>query len=762
MSTPIKEKGLSRLDFLKASGALVIAFSLPLTLKAGSARAAGHGAFAPVNPAEMDAWLAVGPDGMVTLFTGKVELGGGLLTGFAQIVAEELDVPFSSMTVVSGDTLLTPNQGFTAGSSSISGAGPLIRQVAADARYALLQHAATHLGVPAAGLTVKAGVVSVKGNPAKSISYADLIGGKHFAELLPVKSAGFGGIQIGGKGVPKKPSQYTTVGQPLPRIDIPDKVTGKFAFVQDVRVPGMLHGRVIRPSGIGSQLISVGSPPKGVRVLREHNFLGVVAENEWDAVQAAQNLPVKWSNWKGLPAMADLYSAIRSDASAYSVVASGGNVSTALGAAKTTLQASYTTPIETHGSIGPSCAVAEIKDGVATVWSGTQDPSSLRANVADLLGLAMDNVRVICVEASGCYGRNGADPAAIDAVIMARLAGRPVRVQWMRWDEHGWDPKSPATVHDLVGGVDAKGQISAWQHEAWIPAQFSTTIIGGTLVGHPLGMGSNGGFDGPMVYNFPSFSQIQHGEGNLFSSTPESVGIISAWMRSPGQFQVNFAMESFVDELASAAGADPVEFRLRHLTDWRLIALLKAVAKAANWQPRTSPQAHALTGKAGIVTGRGVAISNRGGTLNAQVSEVEVNRATGEIQVTHVFAGQDNGLTINPRAVKLHMEGAITQSVSRTLLEEVTFDQSNITSTDWSTYPILTFKGAPVIETLLIDRPELPATGVGEPSVNPVAPSIANAVFDAIGVRIRQLPMRPDRVKAALAQALQAAATTKS
>ncbi|MGH2343977.1 MAG: xanthine dehydrogenase family protein molybdopterin-binding subunit, partial [Chloroflexota bacterium] len=419
-----------------------------------------------------------------------------------------------------------------------------------------------------------------------------------------------------------------------------------------------------------------------------------------------------------------------------------------------TLQASYTTPFETHGSIGPSCAIAQIKDGVATVWSGTQDPSGLRANVAELLNLAMDNVRVICVEASGCYGRNGADPAAIDAVIMAKLAGRPVRVQWMRWDEHGWDPKSPATVHDLVGGFDAKGHVIAWQHEAWMPAQFSTNIIGSILAGHPLGMESNGGFDGLMVYKFPSFTQIQHGEGNLFSHTPESAGIISAWMRSPGQFQVSFAMESFVDELASAAGVDPLDFRLRHLTDPRLITLLKAVAKAANWQPRKSPQSHALTGKAGIATGRGVAITNRGGTLNAQVSEVEVNRGTGEIRVTRVFAGQDNGLTINPRAVKLHMEGAITQAVSRTLLEEVTFDQSNVTSTDWSTYPILTFSGAPEIETLLIDRPDLPATGVGEPSVNPVPASIANAVFDAIGVRIRQLPMRPDRVKAALGQAL--------
>jgi nicotinate dehydrogenase subunit B len=308
-------------------------------------------------------------------------------------------------------------------------------------------------------------------------------------------------------------------------------------------------------------------------------------------------------------------------------------------------------------------------------------------------------------------------------------------------------------VHDLVGGLDATGKVIAWHHEAWLPSNSSTQFIGTVLAGHPVGRETTGGFDGPMVYNVANFDQIQHASGNLGAHTGDSPGLISSYLRSPGQFQVTFAMESFIDELAAAAGVDPLRFRLQHVGEPRLAVLLHAVAKASGWQSRPSPQRGALHSTAKIVSGRGVAISNRNGTLNAQVAEVSVNRVSGKVSVTRIWAAQDNGLTINPRAVKLQMETAITQTVSRTLLEEVTFDQSNVTSTTWATYPILTFMDAPLIETILIDRPELPATGVGEASVNPVAPSIANAIFDATGVRIRALPFRPDRVKAALQQA---------
>lgn len=763
MSNILDEKGLSRLDFLKASGALVIAFSLPLGLKAGSAEAAGKSAFPVVNPSQIDAWLAIAPDGTVTIFMGKVELGMGATTALAQIVAEELDVPLSVVSLVIGDTGRTPNQGITAGSNAIATGGPPLRQVAADARYALLEMASAHLGAPLSALAVKGGVVQVKGNSKKSVSYADLIGGKRFNTTIKTKDLGsFGGTEvIGGKGTPKKPSQYTLVGTSPARMDIPDKVTGAFTFVQDVKLPGMLHGRVVRPTGIGSQLISYGKPPAGVRVLREHNFLGVVSENEWDAVQAAQNLEVKWTEWKGLPVQSELYSVLRAMPSTYQVNASVGNVGTALAKAATTIQATYTTPIESHASLGPSCAIADVQGNHATVWSGTQDPMGVQSSIAQYLNIPIDNVRVIWYEAAGCYGRNGCDPATLDAVIMSKLAGRPVRVQWMRWDEHGWDPKGPATVQDLVGGLDAKGNVLAWHHEGWIPALFSTTLIGTYLAGNTVGMTGSGSWDGPMLYNFANYDQVAHSEADIQNLGGHGIGIISAWLRSPAQYQITFAMEAFADELAAAARIDPVRFRLSHLKDPRMIALLKAVTTKAGWRPRPSPQHGALTSKAPIATGRGVAISLRGGTYNAEVAEVEVNRQTGKVRVTRWVVGQDNGLAINPRMLKLTMEAGVTQTTSRALLEEVTFDQSNVTSTDWSKYPILTFEDAPVIETILIDHPELPASGAGEPACCPVAAAISNAVFDAIGVRIRDLPMRPDRVKAAIEAALQAQPTQK-
>jgi CO/xanthine dehydrogenase Mo-binding subunit len=324
----------------------------------------------------------------------------------------------------------------------------------------------------------------------------------------------------------------------------------------------------------------------------------------------------------------------------------------------------------------------------------------------------------------------------------------------MRWEEHGWDPKGPATVHDLVGGLDAKGNLLAWHHEGWIPSMFDTTFIGPMLAGKTIGLPSTGFWDGPMVYDFANYDQVNHAEADISKIGGNGLGIISAWLRSPAQYQITFAMEAFVDELAAAAKIDPVQFRLNHLKDPRMIALLKAVTKQAGWKTRPSPQNGALTSKATVATGQGVGISLRGGTYNALVAQVQVNRSTGKIRVNRWVVGQDNGLTINPRAVKLTMEAGVTQTTSRALLEEVTFDQSNVTSTTWATYPILTFEQAPVIETVLIDHPELPASGAGEPACCPVAAAISNAVFDAIGVRIRDLPMRAASVKSTLEAAL--------
>jgi nicotinate dehydrogenase subunit B len=754
-SVAVEEKTFDRSDFLRGGGALIVAAGLPVAVwpsGAGATSETPQAWPAEVDPSKLDSWLAIHADGTVTAFTGKMENSQGNRTAIPQIVAEELDVPVANVRVLMGDTARTVDQGSTVGSLTIRLAGPQLRQAAADGRQALLALAATRLGVPVSGLSVKNGVVSALNDASRHVSYAELVGGRLFGVTIPVQGSGRGfGLALGG-AQPKAPSQYTVVGQSVPRVDIPGKVTGQYFYIQDVRVPGMLHGRVIRPPGLGSQLLSYGKPSHGARVVRLKNFLGVVAESEWDAIRAARELKVQWSNWAGLPTMDKLYSYILDTPNVQDAVVSNvGDAANALANAPRSVNASYTTPIQTHGSIGPSCAVADVKDGAATVWSGTQGPNDVRSAVSSALGFPLANVRIFTFDASGNYGRNGADMATVDAALMSQILGRPVRVQWSRQDEHGWDPKGPATVHQLQGGLDSHGNIVGWQHEAWIPAFFETTVIGSVLAGRTARLPSIHLWEDPILYNIPASRQVAHYQGDIGSAQNNGVGLISAWVRSPVQLQATFASESFFDELAAAAGADPVALRLRGLTDPRMIAVLQAVTKASKWQTRPSSSAK-LRATSGIARGRGVATSLRGGTYNAAVADVEVDRKTGRIRVNHIVVAQDNGLTINPRAVKLGIEAGVVQTVSRTLYEQVTFDRSNVTSLDWHAYPIIRFKDAPTVEVILLNNPGLPATGSGEPSVNPIAPAIGNAVFDATGVRVRSLPMRPSWVRAAFAQ----------
>jgi CO/xanthine dehydrogenase Mo-binding subunit len=747
--TPHEQHRFTRSALLKGGGALIVLIGVP----AAAWRITSSGSDAPttwpteLDPASLDSWLAIHADGTVTAFTGKTELGQGNRTALSQIVAEELDVPFDRVQMVMGDTATCVDQGPTVGSLTIALAGPQLRQAAADGRHALITMAATRLDVPARRLTVADGIVS---DGSRRVSYGELIDGRLLGVAIPVKGKARGfGLALGGAR-PKSVRNYKIVGESVPRVDIPPKVTGEHFYIQDVRVPGMLHGRVIRPPGLGSQLISHGEPSRGAQVVRLKNFLGVVAEREWDAIRAAEELEVKWSDWAGLPTMDEVYSYIRKTPSLEdTVVAHKGDAARALAGASRRFDASYTTAVQTHGSIGPSCAVADVKDGSATVWSGTQGPNVVRAALADALDIPVEKVHVITYEASGCYGRNGSDPATIDAALMSQLTGRPVRVQWMRHDEHGWDPKGPATVHQLRGGLDAKGEIVGWDHEAWIPAFFETTVIGSVLAGRTARMPSLHLWEDPILYDIPASRQLAHYQGDIGSTENNGVGLISAWIRSPVQLQLTFASESFFDELAAAAGADPVEWRLQSLTDPRMTAVLKSAARAAKWQTRPSPGPNAH-GASGVARGRGVATSLRGGTYNAAVAEVEVDRDTGRIRVEHMTVVQDNGMTINPRALKLGIEANVVQTVSRALIEEVTFDRSNVTSLDWEGYPIIRFTEAPTVDVISIDQPNLRATGSGEPSCNPIAPAIGNAVFDAVGVRLRSLPMTPDRVTAAL------------
>jgi nicotinate dehydrogenase subunit B len=769
----IEKGGFTRSTFLKAGGALVIGLAFPA---AAAAKQAGPtatiasvaplnnvpvlGPVTDVNPGALSSWLAIAADGSVTGFTGKVDLGQGNQTALSQVIAEELYVPFDSVTLVMGNTDICPNQGYTAGSTTMAAGSPQLKQAAATGYQTLLQMASTELGEPVSSLTVNAGVVSVVGDSSKSVSYGDLVKGQVLTAAIPFTGtpASFTLEVTDTKPV----ADYTIVGQSIARVDIPPKVTAEYEYVHDVYIPGMLHGRVVRPPALGAQLISVGKVPAGVKVVQIENFLGVVAENEWDAIEAAANIETKWTSWAGLPEMADLDQFIYDTPSTTSVAFSApttmsvttatNNVDAALASAAKTIQVSYSTPMETHGSLGPSCALVDVQADQVTVWAGTQGPNGLLTAVAQALGVQPDIVHVYAYPAAGCYGRNGADPVVIDAALMSQAVGAPVRVQWMRADEHQWDPKGPATVHQMEGGIDASGNVVAFKHEGWLAGgEYDTSIIGAALAGKTAY--TAGAFTGwstdYFTYNFPSTAVIANQQNDLATAQNNGVGVISAWLRSPAQFQITFAHEQFVDELAALAGADPVQFRLKYLTDPRFINVLNHVASMADWQTRPSP-AGTANSKTQVVTGRGVAMALRDGSYAGNVAEVQVDRSTGKVTVTKVWGAIDCGLNVNPQAIVLGAEAGIVQGVSRVLMEQVNFSTSAITSIDWVTYPVIRFEEAPEVEFEVLNNPAVPPNGSGEPPMTPTAAAVANAIFDATGVRMRNMPFRANYVLATL------------
>jgi len=737
----------SRRDFLKGTGILIVSFSLPALTKTAFAQS---GTPANTNTKtktvaldDVDAFLAIDPTGGVTLYSGKVDLGTGIGTALTQIVAEELDVPFARVHVIEGDTALTPAQGKTWGSLSIQNGGMQIRQAAATARHALLLEAAKQLGVPAEDLIVEQGTVRSRSG-GKQVTYGELIGGKTFS------------LKLDKQAPLKDPATYKIVGQPVPRFDIPEKMTGQFTYMQDFKVSGMLHGRVVRPTAIGATLLSVDESsvkdvPGLVKVVRQGNFLGVVAESEWSAIRAAQKLKANWSNWEGLPEQSKLWEYVRATkVNKDDVTSNVGNAEPALEQAAKRLSATYNFAIHTHGSIGPSCAVAEIKDGKVTCWSSSQGTHDLRQQLAAMLSMPDTDVRAIYVEGSGCYGRNGHEDAAADAVLLARAVERPVRVQWMRDDEHGWDPKGPPTLMDLQAGLDANGNVVAWYSQVYVPesaaGSVNVKLVAAELAGlpHETGMVPGNIIQNTAIpYTFPNVRTVAH----RLAETP----FRPSWIRAPGRMQNTFGNESFMDELAAAVGADPLEFRLRYLNDPRGVELLKRLASFAQWQSRKSPKQ-----KGGdVATGRGLTYVKYelARTYVGAVADVEVNRKSGEIRVKHFAVVQDCGQIINPDGVKNQVEGNVTQTVSRVLKEEVTFDRSRVTSLNWASYPILTFPEMPDVDIELIDRPTEKPWGVGEPSAAVVPSAISNAVFDAVGVRLRSVPFTPAKVRAAMQSA---------
>ena len=726
---------IDRREFLKGAGALIVSFSIP---ELGIAQQPDP------KLRQLDAWLAVGADGRVTVFCGKVELGTGVQTALAQIVAEELDVGFGRVLMLMGDTALCPNQGPTVGSQTLYRAGPQLRQAAAEARQTLVEMAAARLKADAAQLSVADGVVSSP--DGQRVSYSELVGGKKISRTFS------------GTAKAKSPDRHSIVGKPIPRVDLPAKVFGTHEYVHNLRKPGMLHGRVVRPPMPEARLervdeASVRKLPGNVRVVAKGNFVGVVADREEDAIRAARALKVQWIQGVELPKMGDMPAFTRATPSRDRVLAASGSVDAALAAAPKTHAAQYYVPHQMHASIGPSCAIASVTEQGATLWSPTQSSFNLRDSVAVVLGLPRDKVRLIWVEGSGCYGHNGADDVTADAALLSQATGKPVRVQWMRHDEHGNEPKGAAMVMEVRGGLDAQGSVAAWDYQVWSPGHAGRPAgdgPGNTLAGTQLGLPDKLAPTGAdrnarPTYVFPNSRVTLH----LLQS---SVLRVSS-LRGLGSPQNTFANESFIDELAHAAGADPIEFRIRHLKDERAIAVLEAVAKLAQWNPRPAPRGG---GKAGLSSayGRGVAFvhyDNYSGYA-AIALQVHVDRASGKVSVERVAAAHDCGLIVNPDGLKNQIEGNIVQTLSRALLEDVKFDTAKVTSLDWARYPILRFSDVPdEIAITLINRPDKPSLGAGEPAAAPVMAAVANAIFDATGVRLRSVPFTPERVKAALA-----------
>jgi CO/xanthine dehydrogenase Mo-binding subunit len=724
----------TRREFLIGTGALVVGFSL-----APEARAQMGGKAKPVALTEVDSFLAVGKDGSVTMYTGKVDLGTGTRIALPQMVAEELDVALDKIKLVEGDTALTPDQGPTWGSLSIQIGGVQLRQAAATARKALIELAVQKLGMPSADLAVRNGVVFVKADPQRRVSYAELIGDKSF-DLKVDKDAPL-----------KNPKDHTIVGQPIPRPDVPGKVTGTHTYMQDFRVPGMLHARVVRPPAMEAALQSVDESSlkgiKGARVVRQGSFLAVVAESEWAAVKAAKQLKATWSRWEGLPEQSKLWEHVRATKVAKDDVAvDRGDPRKAIAGAAKTLKATYDFAIHTHGSMGPACAVADVKGGKAEIWSPSQATHWLRREVAATLQMDPKDIRLRYLDGAGCYGRNGHEDATCDAALISKLVGTPVRVQWMRQDEHGWDPKGPPTLVEITAGLDARGDIVGWDAELWVPKADITEwprTLAATHAGIPQKEAINpGNIHRNLDPSYP-FAH-QKAVAHRLDSTP----FRPSWIRTPGRMQNTYANEVFMDECAAAAGADPVEYRLRYLTDPRGIAVLRAAASMAKWDGRPSPRKDQ---SGTIARGRGIAYVKyeNARTYVAGVAEVEVNRQTGAVRCTRFYVAHDCGQIINPDGVRAQIEGQIIQTVSRTLKEELKWNRSRVTSVDWASYPILRFAEVPEVVMELINRPNDPPWGVGEPAACLPPPAISNAVFDAIGVRLRSVPYLPAKVVAA-------------
>jgi nicotinate dehydrogenase subunit B len=693
-----------------------------------------------------ETFIRITADGAVTAYNGHVDLGTGIRTALGQIVAEELDVSFARVVVVLGDTELVPNQGATIASETIQITAVPLRNAAAQARQFLLARAAERLELHPTELTIEDGLVRAKDN--RNVSYGELIGDEtirlELADNVQVKAA----------------SSYTIVGQSVPRVDLPAKATGELVYVHDVRVPGMLHGRVVRPpyagvdagAFVGTSLISIDETsvrdvPGLVAVVRIGDFVGVVAEREESAIKAAARLKLSWKPTPALPDLKDIETALRANASTPRTLANKGDVDSAIAGAVKPMPRTYTWPYQMHASIGPSCAVADYQEDHIEVWSGTQNPHILRADLALLVERPEAEIEVIRLEAAGCYGRNCADDVTADALLLSRAVGRPVRVQLTREQEHAWEPKGTAQLMTVNGGLNADGSVAAYDFATRYPSNGAPTLallLTRRISPSPavLEMGDRTAIP---PYDYDNMRVVAHDMPPI---------VRASWFRGVSALPNTFAHESYIDELAAEAKVDPIEYRLRYLKDKRAIDLVDAVAERAGWTPR--PVRAEKEGD--VVHGRGFAYAlyvhskfpGYGAAWSAWIADVTVDRRTGDVSVTRVVAGQDSGLMINPDGVRHQIEGNVIQSTSRALMEEVSFDRHAVTAREWGAYPIIRFPELPKIDVLMLPRQDQPPLGVGESASVPSAAAIANAIFDATGVRFRDPPFTPERIIAGL------------
>jgi nicotinate dehydrogenase subunit B len=691
-----------------------------------------------------ETFIKITADGLVTAFNGHVDLGTGIRTALGQIVAEELDVSFARVVVVLGDTSVVPNQGPTIASETIQITAVPLRKAAAQARHFLLTRAAERLELSVQDLAIEDGLI--RGGDNRSVSYGELIAG----ETLRLELAD----DVSVKAV----DAYIIVGHSVPRTDLPAKATGELVYVHDVRVPGMLHGRVVRPPYAGvdagafvsTSLIAVDEAsvrdiPGLVAVVRIADFVGVIAEREENAIRAAAQLKVSWKPTPTLPDLGDVETALRANPSTPRTLIDKGDVDATIATAARPMARTYTWPYQMHGSIGPSCAVADYGDGQVRVWSGTQNPHMLRADLALLLARPETEIDVIRMEAAGCYGRNCADDVSADAVLLSRAVGRPVRVQLTREQEHAWEPKGTAQLMDVKGGLRADGSVAGYDFATRYPSNGAPTLallLTGAMAPVPE-VSHMGDRTAIPPYDYENMRVVAHDMPPI---------VRASWFRGVSALPNTFAHESYIDELATEAGVDPIEYRLRYLRDSRAIDLVNAVAERAGWTPRPVWKEPATEGD--IVRGRGFAYAlyvhskfpGYGAAWSAWIADVAVNKATGDVSVTRVVAGQDSGLMINPEGVRHQIHGNVIQSTSRALMEEVSFDRNSVTSREWGAYPIITFPDIPRIDVLMLPRQDQPPLGVGESASVPSAAAIANAIFDATGVRFRELPFTPERI----------------